>query len=154
MSGRHPAIVAPADALQALRRSRDTYGARRATHPMIPGVAFASETERDRAGDLLALALDGTIVDLRWHPAYTLSDRPSCRVTFDSFYVERTRLRRGRSTEVVGQQMWVEDVKPARGPISRDFRVRALWFRQLHPDIRVRVVKRGRGGAFDVASEF
>lgn len=137
-----PTPATAADLLASLRHERDKYKAEKATHLLIPGVEFASKTECDRAGHLLALHADGRITDLRWHPRYVLSVKPSCVVTFDAYYVGAT-----------GQQ-YVEDTKPERAPISRDFRVRALWFRQIHPAIKVRVVTRGRGGEFVVASEF
>jgi hypothetical protein len=125
-----------------LRHERDRYKAQKSTHPLIPGVEFASKTERDRAGELLELQQRGRISALCWHPRYVLSKTPSCKVTFDAAYVEPD-----------GQQ-WVEDTKPARGPISRDFRVRALWFRQLHSEIRVRVVGQSRNGSFTITQEF
>jgi hypothetical protein len=105
------------------------YGAKRCTSPAWPGVEFHSMAERDRADFLLGLQLAGHISELELHPAFVLSKKPSCKVTFDARYK-------------LNGWLTVEDTK---GAVARDFRVRALWFRQLNPGIKVLVVKRDPG---------
>lgn len=102
------------------------YGAVPATSGFFPGVVFPSKAERDWAEYQHARQRDGEISGLRLHPSYVLSQKPSCKVTFDTYHVERG----------------VEVVADVKGAVARDFNVRVAFFHHLYPSIRVLKVKR------------
>lgn len=100
------------------------YGAKR-TKSALCQRTFDSKAEARRGERLKLLEMDGKIKDLEYQPKFVLSKKPRVTIKLDFTYIN------GKGERVY------EDVK---GVITRDFRTKLAWLKQLK-GTEVRIIK-------------